>query len=203
MDPIPIKYSSPETPFHRSGVEGKLTILDFWAWAYSDCLNNTTRGVLAEFLVASALKLDLKVPRDAWARFDLSYRDHPLEIKSASYHQRWHQEKLSRISFSVRETRAWDSDTNRQSDEAKRQAFAYVFCLLAEKQREKVDPLDLDQWQFWVVATSFLDERGRSQHSITYNSLCREIGDPIAYDSLRESVDTLIDKSSGPRPERP
>lgn len=98
MDPIPITYASPTQPFHRSGSASKLTILDFWGWAYSDCINNTTRGVLAEFLVAAALDLD------------------------------------------------WDSDTNKQADAATRQAFAYVLCLLAEKQREHVDPLDLDQF---------------------------------------------------------
>lgn len=196
VDPIPITYASATQPFHRSGAASNLTILDFWAWAYSDCINNTTRGVLAEFLVAAALNLNLKLPRDAWAKFDLTYRSHPLEVKSASYHQRWHQDKLSSINFSVRKTRAWDSDTNRQADTAKRQAFAYVLCLLAEKQRENVDPLDLDQWRFWAISTAFFDDRARSQHSITYNSLCREIGDPVTFSDLRKSVDALIDNNT-------
>ena len=193
VDPIPISYASPTQPFHRSGAVSNLTILDFWAWAYSDCMNNTTRGVLAEFLVAAALNLNLKRPRDAWAKFDLTYRDPPLEVKSASYHQRWSQDKLSRISFSVRKTRAWDPETNKQAKTSKRQAFAYVLCLLAEKQRENVDPLDLDQWQFWAVSTDFFDDRTRSQHSITYNSLCREVGVPVTFHDLRKSVDVLID----------
>jgi hypothetical protein len=30
------------------------TVADFWRWAFSDLRNNTTRGILAEFLVARA-----------------------------------------------------------------------------------------------------------------------------------------------------
>ena len=32
------------------------TVLDFWKWAYSDLLDNAQRGILAEYLVANALK---------------------------------------------------------------------------------------------------------------------------------------------------
>ena len=34
----------------------EFTIKDFWSWAYSDLLDNTQRGVMAEFLVYSSLK---------------------------------------------------------------------------------------------------------------------------------------------------
>ena len=40
--------------FHGSDLD--LSVVDFWSWAYSDLLNNTGRGVLAEFIVFSALK---------------------------------------------------------------------------------------------------------------------------------------------------
>lgn len=33
-----------------------ITIKNFWSWAYSDLLDNTQRGVMAEFLVFSSLK---------------------------------------------------------------------------------------------------------------------------------------------------
>jgi hypothetical protein len=31
------------------------TVLDFWRWAFSDLRDNTGRGILAEFFVATAL----------------------------------------------------------------------------------------------------------------------------------------------------
>lgn len=39
--------------FH--GEDTGLSVVDFWSWAYSDLLNNTDRGVLAEYIVCSAL----------------------------------------------------------------------------------------------------------------------------------------------------
>lgn len=39
--------------FH--GEDTGLSVVDFWSWAYSDLLNNTDRGVLAEYIVHSAL----------------------------------------------------------------------------------------------------------------------------------------------------
>lgn len=34
------------------------TLLDFWRWGFSDVLNNTTRGIFAEYLVATALGIE-------------------------------------------------------------------------------------------------------------------------------------------------
>ena len=38
-------------PFTLHGSGTSIMLQDFWRWAYSDLLNNTLRGVLAEFLV--------------------------------------------------------------------------------------------------------------------------------------------------------
>lgn len=194
MDPIRISLATGEEPFLRNGTANGLKLLDFWAWAYSDYVDNAARGVLAEFLVAAALGLDLRKPREGWARFDLTYRNVGVEVKSASYHQRWHQKRMSAISYKIPATRGWDEATNIQEKEAKRQAFMYVLCLLSEKQREKVDPLNVDQWLFWAVPTRFFNERARSQHSITYNSLIREVGAPVPYGEIRPLADRLIDE---------
>lgn len=41
--------------FTLHGASAGMTVKDFWSWAYSDLLNNTYRGVMAEFLVYSSL----------------------------------------------------------------------------------------------------------------------------------------------------
>ena len=41
--------------FTLNGSSVGINISDYWQWAYSDLLNNTYRGVLAEFLVYSSL----------------------------------------------------------------------------------------------------------------------------------------------------
>ena len=43
---------------------------DYWRWSSSNLLDNTERGVLAEFLVANALGLTDK-PRVEWGSHDL------------------------------------------------------------------------------------------------------------------------------------
>lgn len=87
-------------------------LLSFWQWSASDLLSNATRGILAEYLVARALDADPEGVRDEWAAYDLKTKDGvKIEVKSAAYLQSWHQEKLSRVSFVVPKTRAWDAAT--------------------------------------------------------------------------------------------
>jgi hypothetical protein len=41
--------------FRANGTDIGPDLLDFWRWSASDLVNNTMRGVLAEYLVARAL----------------------------------------------------------------------------------------------------------------------------------------------------
>ncbi|MDO5146101.1 MAG: hypothetical protein Q4D60_03785 [Eubacteriales bacterium] len=41
--------------FTLRGDKTGIRLSDFWSWAYSDLLNNTSRGVMAEFLVEKSL----------------------------------------------------------------------------------------------------------------------------------------------------
>ena len=81
------------------GADG-LTVGGFWRWAYSDVLTNTTRGVFAEFLVASALGVTDE-PRVEWDAVDLRYRGKTIEVKSAAYCQSWKQPRPSAVRFGV------------------------------------------------------------------------------------------------------
>lgn len=44
---------------------------DFWKWNSSDLLNNTMRGAFAEFIIASALDIDLTTPHIDWEDYDI------------------------------------------------------------------------------------------------------------------------------------
>lgn len=138
----------------------------------SDLVSNATRGRLAEYIVARALGISTAGVRDEWAAYDLiTPHGIRIEVKSAAYLQSWHQTALSKITFSIRKARTWDSKTNLLDDTPVRSADVYVFALLAHQDKATLDPLDLDQWEFYVVPTRVLDERARSQHSITLASL--------------------------------
>lgn len=176
-------------PISSEGQPTSLTLLDFWRWSTSDLVSNATRGVLAEFLVAIALGIPIDTPREEWAAWDLTTPEGiKVEVKSAAYVQSWSQKELSKITFNTPKTRAWDAETNRQNADARRQADVYVLALLKHQNKATIDPLNLDQWEFFVLPTSVLNERTRSQHSITLPSLLRIHGPGMKHAGLREAV---------------
>jgi len=164
-------------------------LYEFWQWSASDLVSNATRGRLAEFIVAKSLGIPTCGVRDEWAAYDLrSACGIRIEVKSAAYLQSWMQRRPSSISFSVRPARAWDPDCNRQARSPSRPADVYVFALLAHMDKSSIDPMNLDQWEFYVLSTGAINARTRSQHSITLNSLRRLRAGPISFGKLREAV---------------
>lgn len=165
-----------------------ISLIDYWRWAHSDLVVNTERGVLAEFIVARALGIDTGGVRREWDAFDLITRDGlKIEVKSAAYIQSWAQKDYSNINFTVSPRRGWSDETGLDA-EPKRHADVYVLALLAHKDQETIDPLNLDQWQFFVVPAQWLNERERSQHSITLPSLEKEKVAAVGYAELAGAV---------------
>ncbi len=186
---LPVRGAGTEH-FHGAGLDSKMTLLDFWQWAYSDLLSNTNRGRLAEFIVARALGLGFTDVRTEWDRFDLvTHTNLRVEVKSAAYVQSWFQKKLSDICFVVSARRGWDATTNEMEATPRRHADAYIFALLAHQDKTSVDPLDLEQWKFYVLPTATLDSRKRSQNSITLKLLSTLCPNPITFAHLRDAVE--------------
>jgi hypothetical protein len=158
-------------PFTQNGKPADFSIVDFWQWASSDLVVNVMRGLLAEYVVAQALDLADEV-RDPWQPYDLKTKAGlTLEVKSGAYIQSWWQRALSSICFSIGETRSWSADTNEFSPTAQRQAQAYVFALLAHRDKSTVDPRELSQWEFYLVPTSALLERVGKRKSLSFKAL--------------------------------
>lgn len=166
----------------------KYNLLNFWQWSVSDILSNATRGRFAEFIVGTAIDLEISDLRDEWAAYDLKTKDGiKIEIKSAGYIQCWKQEAYSKISFSIKAAKYWDPETNMSTEEAQRHADVYVFCLLKHKDQKTIDPLKLEQWSFFVLPTYKLDSYTRSKSSITLNSL-EKLADAVEYDKLKDKI---------------
>ncbi len=184
------------TPIIKTGLEPLIfdskpigtTLLDFWKWSASDLLSNATRGRLAEFIVASAVGINRTAVRDEWSAYDLETVDNiKIEVKSAAYIQSWYQTVLSKIQFIVKPALYWDAETNKQSTEKKRHADVYVLCLLHHDNKSTIDPLNLDHWEFYVLATKELNEYARSQHSITLKSL-QQLTSSVNFSRLNEEI---------------
>lgn len=156
-----------EEPIHAAGSPIGPTLQDLWSWSFSDLVSNASRGVVAEYLVATALGLERGL-RAEWDAYDLETPEGiRVEVKSSAYVQTWHQKEPSRISFGIPRTHAWDPTTNASSPTARRQADVYVFCLLAHLDQETIDPLDVTQWRFHVLATPELEEHFGEQSSVS------------------------------------
>ena len=161
------------------------SVADFWSWAYSDLRSNTTRPLLAEYLVGKALDV-LENPREEWASVDFTYRGVPIEVKSSGYLQSWGSEP-SRIIFDIARKKTWDPDTSIYSDEAIRSAWIYVFCLHTEKNPERYNALNVAQWEFYVLRTSTLNRELGNQKSVGLRRL-RGLVRPVRFGQLREAV---------------
>ncbi|GAB1779545.1 hypothetical protein PMEGAS67_50220 [Priestia megaterium] len=166
------------------------SISDFWSWGFSDLLMNSLRGVFSEFLVGSALGI-LQHPRIEWDTYDLLYMDKKIEVKSAAYIQSWHVEKYSKISFGIEEKRSYNYDTNTYSVDVLRHADIYVFCLLKEKNKEQINVLNTEQWNFYIVPTQTLNNLYAKQKRISLSSL-EKISQPVSYNQIKKVIDTTI-----------
>lgn len=156
---LEICQKSGEENFCLEGKELPFKLIHFWRWLASDLCSNALRGTLAEFIVGQAMGC-LPETRLEWDACDLRTPDGiKIEVKSACYWQTWPQHRRSIIRFGIAPSLGWDAITGEISKEFKRNCDVYVFCLLKPDQKTSVDASNLDQWEFFVVATKELDRK--------------------------------------------
>ena len=176
----------------RTGAESFIgvdsTLQEYWSWAHSDIASNAERGKLAEYLVARAVKAPAPC-RIEWDAVDvISEEGIKIEVKSSAYLQTWKQDKLSAIHFDIAPKNAWDSETNLFSEKKCRSADIYVFCLFTCKEAAIANPMDVSQWEFYVLNTKVLDSRIPEQKTIGLNSLKALGAAQIDYHNLHSLI---------------
>ena len=176
-------------PFYGGG-EQSLKLLDYWRWSGSNLLDNTTRGILAEFLVAAALSLH-KRPRVEWEGYDLRMESGTtIEVKSSAYVQSWEQKKYFPINFTIAPRFwSWDSETGESTGGEVRHRWAdiYVFCVFTSK-KSPFDPLDTDTWDFYVLPTKTLNRELPEQKTIRLSSLKKLPLRKCGYADLKKTI---------------
>ena len=183
-----VEKKSGEEFFYLKDVKLDFQLKDFWSWNQSDLLNNALRGILAEYIVATAIEARNEM-RIEWDAYDLVTEEGiKVEVKSASYLQSWDQRDLSKISFDISPTKAWLRKSNEYDSEVKRQADVYVFCLLNNDDKVTVDPLNMGQWEFYILATKILNEEKGKQKTIRLNSLLKLNPIETDYRGIKESI---------------
>jgi hypothetical protein len=73
-----------------------------------------------------------------------------------------------------------------------RAADCYVFCLYPEKDPAKVDVLDANAWQFYVLSTPQIERELGDQKTIGLRRL-KQLCSPVRYDELRARVDRELE----------
>lgn len=166
-------------------------MLSFWQWSSSDLLGNALRGKLAEFIVASSIN-KLSSLREEWDEYDIiTVGGLKIEVKSSSYLQSWQQAKLSKISFGIQPT----GTSQARGAEKYRKADIYIFCVLTHKDKPTANPLNLNQWDFYILPTSALNEQVPEQQTITLSSLLELNPTHVKYDKLGIEINKRDNKS--------
>jgi hypothetical protein len=191
LPPIKLTLKTGNEQFTADGQSIGADLQSFWRWAFSDVLNNAQRGVLAEYIVATALRCSHGV-RTQWDAYDLKTpAGIRIEVKSAAYLQSWGQEGFSAIKFSIAPAAVWNPQTKKRMETKTRPAQVYVFCVLSTQDKDKVDPLDLDQWDFYCLSAKTLNEKVGAQREIMLKRLLSLGAKTAKYHALAATVESV------------
>ena len=99
--------------------------------------------------------------------------------------------------------RSWCADTNTFSAELARAVHVYVFAVHHHEDKVTVDPLDVNQWTFYVVPTRVLNDRRARQRSISLSALKRLGAEPVGFAALARAIVNAAGVSAAPASEEP
>lgn len=178
--------------FHLNKNPLPLNLLSFWQWSSSDLVGNILRGVLAEYIVLSAVggKQDT---RTEWDAYDvLTSAGIKVEVKTSAYIQSWVQKNYSHIEFNIKPTKILNAETNTYSARRVRQSDVYVFCVLAHKNKDTIDPLNLAQWEFFVIATDTLNKSVGAKENIRLSSLIKLKPFEVTFEEIDNAIKQVL-----------
>lgn len=173
--------------FTFNGEPTNMQLQDFWSFYASDILESSIRGGIAEFIVKSALNSISEIP--PWYPFDVLYRTFKIEVKSSSYVHNETTDSLTKPVFRIDKRQLFIADS--KWSKPMRNSDYYIFCLLACKDVKEANPMCLEQWEFYIVDTKFLDENFTNTKSLTLSRV-QSISKKADYNSLRKTLDECI-----------
>lgn len=170
-----------------------ITMLDFWKYQYSNIYD--MQEYIAEFIVGKALGINEPMNRDGWTLWDINYRGKRIEVKETSYYHSW-QEKIAQGRISQQRTFSITPAFTRYKDSTtsyERQNDIYVFCLNTGNNEEDSYPLDMANWEFYVVPTRAINENcAPTQKSISLGKV-RKLAPLTRYKELKNVIDSICE----------
>lgn len=166
-------------------------ILELWKSKYSNIYN--MQEVIAEFLVEKALGIDKAQNTDYWTLYDILYRNYRIEIKETSYYHPWNKNGIVSKYRRFEITKANSNyDIKDCENKFERQNDIYIFCLNTGNTKEESNPMNLNNWEFYIIPTSVINEKCGNNKTITLGKV-RKLTDKITYDKIKEKIDNMID----------
>ncbi len=192
-----MKMLTGDERFEAGGKPLALTMLDFWRYSFSNIFD--IQGDIAEFVVAKALGLDEPYNKDCWTLYDIPYRGRRVEIKETSYYHSFTEPgKVSRQRiFGIGKANSAYEDQSKENV-FERQNDVYIFCVINGDDPESGYTLNLDNWDFYVVPTTVINEKCGEQKTISLKRIQNFGYAPVPYEQLKGELDRLIDDGSIP-----
>ena len=166
-------------------------ILDFWESKYFNIYN--MQEVIAEFLIEKALRIEKAQNTDYWTLYDILYRECRIEIKQTSYYHPWNENgnisNIRRFNITKANSKYEYKDLENKFE---RQNDIYVFCLNTGNTKETSNPMNLNNWEFYIVPTKVINEECRNNKTISLNKV-RKLCDKVEYNKIKETIDLIID----------
>ena len=163
------------------------SLLDFWQFSYSE-LNSDPRDDIAEYLVSVALGIEEPYNKKDWTLYDIDYNGHPIEIKSTSYYQTWRKDgKITQTrTFSIRKATAQNEETSRRHSEV------YVFCVLNGNTEETSNPLEIGNWDFYIVPTAIINKECGNNKTISLSRIKSMGYYAVDFQNIRKTIDEAL-----------
>lgn len=165
---------------------------DFWEFQYSNIYS--LHGEIAEFIVARALGVNEAQNSEYWTLWDTTYRGKRIEVKATAYYHLWNTDgsiSKQRTFGITKANGAYDAEKSGNCDFC-RQNDIYVFCLNLGSTKDSSYPLDLSNWEFYVVPTSFINENCRNNKTISLGRIKSFGFSAKAYGELKSEIDNII-----------
>ena len=166
---------------------------EFWKWFRPGLAENWMRGVVGEYWVTKAIGMTDQI-RKGWNTWDLETPDGiRIEVKTSGYRQSWHKssDKMATPKFVVPKVSVKADESRGLRQAQYRPAHLYVFCFHKERDVAKLDPLDISQWEFYVVPTKMLEENvnpDAKSPSINLRFLSKHNLDPVHFIGLKDAI---------------
>ena len=179
--------------FAFNGVSAGFDLADFWRFQYSNIYS--LHGEIAEFVVARALGITEAQNSAYWTLWDITYRDMRIEVKATAYYHLWNEggKVSNQRTFSIAKANGSYDPSVCGNEVLCRQNDIYVFCLNTGETKENANPLNLNNWEFYIVPTSFINERCEDNKTISLGRIKGFGFKAKKYNEIRFEIDAIID----------